>query len=154
MAILGSNDSPGELLILREGAKFTPPLVLLANIISVPPALSSSQATYTLFPETATFGLAEFPALLLRLLARVKLAPLSELLANITSEFDAPAVLFISTLSQATYTLFPETATFGLTESLVLLPRFFAVVKVAPLSELLINIIWPFPLLAISSHTR
>src|SRR5215216_6370402 len=118
MAILASNDSPRELLKLREGPKLVPPLALLANIISVPPALLSSHTTYTLFPETATSGLAEFPALLLRFFALVKLAPLSELLANITSEFDAPAaVLFIPTLSHTTYTLFPETATSGLAES-------------------------------------
>src|SRR5919107_3629453 len=153
MAIRGPNDSPGELLIFREGAKLTPLFVLLTSTISLPPALSSSHTTYTLFPETATFGLVESPGLLLKLFAAVKVAPLSELLANIASELEAPDVLLVlvSTCSHTTYTLPPDTATFGLVESPVLLLKLFAAVKVAPLSELLTNIIWPPPVLLLVS---
>src|SRR5918994_3099883 len=154
MAIWGSDDSPGELLMLRDGAKLTPLFVLLTNIISLPPAVSSSHATYTLPPETATFGLVETPGLLLRVLALVKVVPASELLANITSEFAASEVVFVLTCSHKAYTLPPETATFGLVESPVALLRFLALVKVAPLSELLANIICPLPVLPVSSHSR
>src|SRR5918994_843806 len=112
MAIWGSDDSPGELLMLRDGAKLTPLFVLLTNIISLPPALSSSHATYTLPPETATFGLVESAVALLRFLALVKVAPLSELLANIICPLP---VLLVS--SHSRYTLLPDTASLGLRES-------------------------------------
>src|SRR5918994_1425896 len=93
----------------------------------------------------ATFGLVESPVLLLRLFAIVKVAPLSELLANIIWPLPVSVVS-----SHTRYTLFPDTANLGLRESPAVRLTFLTVVKFFPSNELIRSISLLPPL--VSSH--
>src|SRR5829696_2632078 len=93
----------------------------------------------------ATFGLVESPVLLLRLFAIVKVAPLSELLANIIWPLPVPVVS-----SHTRYTLFPDTANLGLRESPAVRLTFLTVVKFFPSNELIRSISLLPPV--VSSH--
>src|SRR5215204_1893340 len=93
----------------------------------------------------ATFGLVESPVLLLRLFAIVKVAPLSELLANIIWPLPESVVS-----SHTRYTLFPDTANLGLRESPAVRLTFLTVVKFFPSNELIRSISLLPPV--VSSH--
>ena len=63
------------MLRLTVAPKLAPPSVDFLYKISKFPGVSSCHTTYTLFPDAATAGAAENPALLLRFSVLPKLAP-------------------------------------------------------------------------------